>query len=311
MTTELLPNSSFSTTTVGLQLYWDSVSLGAIKKCPRYYQLTIIQGWEPKKRSVHLEFGIWIHSAREQYYHARANGKGHNEGVEEAVLYVLEATWINGKPWSSDDPNKNRGTLVRSVVWYLDHWENDPMETIVLANGKPAVELSFRMETDFSTMGGEQFFLCGHLDRLVRFNEQTYTGDLKSTKSELGDYYFNTFSPDNQMSLYTTAGKVVYYVPVVGVVVDAVQVLVNGTRFARRPVQRTQAQLDEWWMDIQILLEQAEDYSERNYWPMNDKACFNCDFRGICSKPPGVREQFLAADFNRRVWDPLIARGDI
>lgn len=306
-------NTAFSTLTLGLQLAWDSVSLGALKTCARYYQLTIVEGWTPKRRSVHLDFGIWLHSARERYYHARANGTSHDDAVLLATHYVLRATWNSklGRPWASDDPNKNRFTLVRTVVWYLDHWENDPLETITLANGKPAVELSFRFETTYTSREGEPFVLAGHLDRLATLNGQVYISDLKSTKHTMDKSYFEQFSPDNQMSLYDFAVGVVYALPVQGLIIDAVQVAVTFSRFDRNPIPRSEAQREEWYKELGMWLNMAETFAIHKHWPMNDKACFRCDFRGICSKPPSVRGMWLEADFERRVWDPLIARGDI
>lgn len=307
------PNTAFSQVSPFLQLAWDSVSLGALKQCPRYYQYVIVEGWQPKLKSVHLDFGIWLHEGRERYYHARATGHDHNAAVLVALRHVLTATW-NGtlqRPWTSDDPNKNRFTLVRSLVWYLDHWENDPMETVILANGKPAVELSFRLETEVESTDGERFLLAGHLDRLARLGDHIYISDLKSTKHTLDQNYFAGFSPDNQMSLYPLAVSIVYELPIQGMILDAVQVAVSFSRFMRNPIPRSEAQLDEWYQSFALYMRSAELYASKRFWPQNDKACFRCDFRSICSKPPSARDLWLKADFVKRVWNPLVSRGDV
>lgn len=313
---ELPVNTAFSLAVPGLQLAWDSVSLGALKKCPRYYQLAIVEGWQPREKSFHLDFGIWAHSSRERYYHAKAAGASHDDAVDAAVDYLLKATWDRGlqRPWISGDSNKNRYTLLRSMVWYLDHWEHDPLETVMLSNGKPAVELSFRYETTYAstlTNSPEPFLLCGHLDRVATLNDLAYLSDLKTTKSTLGPWYFAQFTPDNQFSLYSYSGKVVFTLPLHGLIVDAMQVAVGFTRFERAPVARTPDQLDEWYRDFGQWLEVAQLYAARGVWPMNEKACFNCDFRSICARSPGGREMWLKADFTRRVWDPLVSRGEI
>ena len=36
-----------------------------------------------------------------------------------------------------------------------------------------------------------------------------------------------------------------------------------------------------------------------------------CAFRSVCGKTPEVREQWLRAGFERQIWNPLVARGDI
>jgi hypothetical protein len=306
-------NTSFSQVLPSLQLAWDSVSTGALKFCARYYQYVVVEGWEPRSRSVDLSFGIWLHEARERYYHARARGEDHNAGVRAALRHALVATWDPAlkRGWISDDPNKNRLTLCRSIVWYLDHYEHDALETIILANGKPAVELSFSFQTNYQAPTGEYYVLCGHLDRPVRLNGVVYNSDLKSTKHTIGPHYFNQFAPDNQLSLYAFAMRVVYELPSQGTIIDALQVAVDFTRPARAMLTHTPDQLDEWYADLGWWLDQAGRYAQAGYWPMNDRNCWRCAFRPICSKPPSVRAKWLEADFVRRVWDPLTRRGDI
>ncbi len=318
MASSRAPNGSFSPINTKLQLFWDSVSLGALKTCPRFYEYAIIEGWEPKgQRNVHLEFGIWMHSGREHYYHSRAQGQDHETSLGLALHYVLLGTWnkVLKRPWTSDDPNKNRGTLIRSLCWYLDHWQNDPMETLILADGTPAVELSFRYDTGLrATSTSEPIMLCGHLDRVGQLAGQTWLSDLKSTKHTIKGFsaaeYFAQFSPDNQMSLYDIAGKVVYSLPVAGLMVDAVQVAATFTRFHRSPISRNDSQREEWFQSFAVYVKAAENYAEANFWPMNDKACFRCHFRPICARPPGARQMWLEADYQRRVWDPSVPRGN-
>ena len=310
-------NSSFSTINTNLQLAWDSTSLGALKECPRKYQLSIIEGWVPRRESVHLTFGLHYHAALERYDHARAEGASHDEATIKALRYALEVTWNRelSRPWLSDDPNKNRWTLVRTIAWYLDQFESDPLKTVVLKNGKPAVELSFRLELDYkSKLTDEKFILCGHLDRVVEFNEQIYVADRKTSKNTIGTDFFDKYSPDNQFSVYTLAMQIIYSLPTAGLIVDAAQVAVTFSRFQRGFVPRHQAQLDEWYRDLGFWLTAAQLHAQAGYWPLNDKSCNNwggCPYRGICSKAPSVREEWLKADFHKRTWDPLQVRGDI
>jgi len=308
-------NGAFSKITPGLQTYWDSTSLSALKKCPRFYQLSIVEGWALRTESVHLTFGTLYHSGIERYDHARALGEDHDSAVSLAVQYLLEKTWDSklGRPWTSDDKNKNRLTLVRSVVWYLDQFSPDPFSTVILANGKPAVELSFKFDSGLKIGHGESVYLCGHLDRVAKLEDDIYILDKKTTKSTLGQDFFDKFTPDNQMSLYTFAGKVVYELPIKGIIVDGAQIAVTFSRFLRGTVQRTDSQLEEWFQDLKWWLAQAEAYAQGNHWPMNEQSCGNyggCAFREICSKSPSVREKWKEALMHRRVWDPTVARGN-
>lgn len=310
-------NSSFSTTIPNLQIGWDSTSLGALQECPRKYFYSIICGWAPREMSVHLSFGLAYHEALERYYHARAQGKSHVEGLRVAVRYCLAVTWNPElkRPITWDSKEKNRETLLRTVVWYLTQFEEDPLETVILANGKPAVELSFRFPIDLTSPDGNPYMFCGHLDRVVKFNGQYHVNDHKTTKYEIKSAdFFDKYSPDNQMSMYSFAGKIVYKIPVQGVLVGAAQVLVTLSRFRRGFANRTDNMLIEWYNDKKFWIQQAAEFAVQNYWPMNDKSCGmygGCPYRGICGKDPRVRDQWLAAGFKKRVWDPLQIRGDI
>ena len=306
-------NSSFKPGTK-LQLAWDSTSLGALKTCPRLYEYTIIEGWTPRALSVHLAFGLYYHAALEAYDHAKFGGADHEQATLAAVRKALSDSWHGNRPWNSDDKNKNRFTLIRTVVWYLEQFREDPAETVRLANGKPAVELSFRYETTYTTASGEPFLYCGHIDRLAKLGETIYVFDRKTTAHTIGQDFFRGFSPDNQFSGYALAGKLVYGLPVNGVIIDGAQVAVTFSRFLRGPSPRTEAQLDEWYTDLGYWLKLAQFYAANDHWPMNDKACGNyggCAFRDICAKPAVVRAQWLQATYKKRTWDPLVVRGDV
>jgi hypothetical protein len=290
-----------------LQFAWDSTSLGYLKECPRKYFYTIVEGWRGKGQSVHLEFGGLYHKALEEYDKLRAREYPHDETLAAVVSHVLWASY----PWPFDHNTKTRFNLIRSIIWYLDQFENDAAKTVRLLDGSPAVELSFRFELERPASPEQPYLLCGHLDRLVEFSGGFYVMDRKTTGSTLGGYYFDGFNPDNQMSLYSLAGRCVYNTPVRGVIIDAAQIAVGFTRFDRGFTYRTEAQLNEWLRDLGYWLDQAERYAANEYWPMNDKSCHNyggCPFRGVCSKDPAVRESFLESDFERRPWNPLEVR---
>lgn len=312
------PNSSLSKVLPTLQLGIDSTSLGAFKVCPRYYQLSILEGWQPRSESVHLTFGLLVHRAREVYDHARSDGLDHDEALDRAMDDALRATWNAelSRPWISDHKVKNRLSLLRTIVWYLDAFgRDDPIQTLQLANGRPAVELSFRFDSGFRSIStDEPFLLCGHLDRVGELGNENYVIDIKTTSSEPGGNWIAKFSPGNQFSLYALAAKVAFGFPVRGVIVDGIQVGVTFSRFNRGPVPRSDEFLSEWLKDTGVWLRGMEACAIEGYWPMNDKSCDmygGCQFREICARSPISRDKWLAAEFTKRVWDPLKARGEI
>lgn len=311
-------NSSFSKLIPGMQLAIDSTSLGVFKTCPFKYRLEIIEGWTSRNESVHLTFGILLHQAREHYEHVKAKGGDHDECLDAALKFILEETWNQelGRPWISNDPYKNRMTLIQTTVWYLDDKaQNDPLETVVLANGRPAVELSFRFDTQLRTSTShEAILLCGHLDRIAKLNDLYYIPDIKTSKSDVTKPSFtNSFSPHNQFSIYTIAGKVAFDFPIEGMMVDGVQVGVGFSRFQRTLVPRRPDVLEEWMDDFAAIVRSMESCAVNQHWPKNDMSCSmygGCQFRETCSRSPASREKWLTTDYRKRVWDPLISRGE-
>lgn len=325
---------SFSATVPGLQIAWDSVSMGVAKVCWRKYKLQIIDGWRPKHESHHLRYGQLYHRGLEVYDHKIFQGLDHEQALRAALWDLRDGctnmaedgkiSWWNPHEHLSEekaklDP-KTVPALFRTVIWYLDQFGiKDPCKTVRLPNGKPAVELSFRYELGYTfESSGEELLHSGHLDRLVDLGGIIYFLDRKTTKTTINGNsswgYFAKFSPDNQMTGYTFASRVLYESPVRGGIIDAAQIAKGFSRFERGFTLRTERQLDEWRTDFIWYVKQAEQNALTDNWPMNDTACDNyggCVFREICSKDPAVRPAFLSSGFVQQPWDPLQTRGDI
>jgi hypothetical protein len=314
---ELFDNGSFSKIQPGLQVAVDSTSLGTFKECPRKYYYSIIWGYQPVHQSVHLTFGLLLHKGREIYYSARSKSASHDDALDEALEWGLKVTWNSSlkRPWISNSSEKNRHTFLRSLIWYLDKYgENDPLETVILKDGSPAVELKFEFDSGFMSQGGERVRFCGWLDRLVKVNSEIYVSDLKTSKHQLDGNFFKKFSPDNQFSMYSSAGQIVFEQPTRGLILDGLQVIVTDTRFQRGMVDRSPQYLEEWLDGQHFWLSQMESCAQQQKWPQNDKSCGNylgCEFREVCSKSPASRQTWLNSEFKRRVWDPTAKRGDI
>jgi hypothetical protein len=311
-------NTSFSTILPNLQIAWDSVSRGAFKTCPRFYQYVIINGYTSRLENIHFFFGIGFHSALELYDRKRAEGKTHKQSLFDAIRFIISYTYdFNRKrPWLSDEPTKNRETLIRAIIWYLIQFEDDPLETMILSDKSPAVELSFHYPSGIVTSTTkEEILFTGHLDRVVNWNDKPWIVDRKTTKLSLtqkgNEKFFQKFSPDDQMSGYYFGGTIIFDQPIGGIIIDAGQTAATFTKFQRGFTNRSRSQLYEWYIDITYMIKSAETYAQNNYYPMNDKSCDKfggCPFRPVCSEPPEMREELLEKFYTRRIWDPLITR---
>lgn len=303
----------------GIQFGWDATSIKAAETCLRYYFYKHIEGWQPRRKSVHLVFGGHYAKALESYHAYVAGGMDPEEAVCEVVAEAMVETWEyeedengdpipdTGHPWTSDHNAKTRENLIRTIVWYLDQFgADDSCQTVILSDGSAAVEHSFQLDADNGIV------LSGHLDRLVEYGKKHYVQDQKTTGSTISQRFFEQFNPDHQMSLYTFAGKAIFGVPVKGVMIDGAQIAVGFSRFERGFTFRDDASLNEWYDTAMYVIKNARRATVEKHFPMNTSSCNNfggCQFRGVCSRSPAVREQFLKADFEKQPrWDPLESR---
>jgi hypothetical protein len=314
-------NTSF--TEQGDQFAWDATSITSAQRCMRYYYYNIVMGWQPRTKSVHLLFGGWFASCLEHFHQNRVTGMTYEEALHTMVLEALTETWHHAKDeegnrvagtglaWEAKDrfgapeKGKSREGLVRSLIWYVEEFKDDNLETYVTEEGEAAVEHSYKLPVD------NDVIFTGHLDRLTLENGVPFITDNKTTATALTPYYFEQFKTDGQMSMYTYAGSIIFSMPVKGVIIDAAQIMTTFTRFARSPTLRTQGQLNEWYDNTMYTIETARHLSREKYFPMNLASCGNyggCPFRSVCGRDPSIRPNILKGDFTKRIWDPLIER---
>lgn len=329
----------------GVQFAWNASSITLAETCLRKYQLTQLECWQPSRKSVHLLFGGHYATALEHYFKHTALGMSPEDALIEIVREALLNTWERpecaacggegqimtasgaggvhhevkepceecdgtGKgeagPWVSDHNAKTRENLIRSIVWYFEHFKKDPTEIVHFSDGKPAVEVSFALDVD------DGIVFAGHLDRLVEYSGDQFVMDQKTTGSTISPKFFDQFKPDTQMSMYTFAGKATLNQSVKGVIIDGAQIAVGFTRFERGYTFRTDSELNEWYDGAMYHIEAARKATRENFFPMNTASCGNyggCPFRNICGKSPQVRTQFLKADFVQGTpLDPLEQR---
>lgn len=305
VTQEVAPSPFIDGTKI--QYAYDSTSLNWLKTCPRLYQYSMIEGWRGNAENDNLRFGIEYHKTLENYDISRCTGIQHEDAVYDVVRELL----VRIADWHPSDKNKNRYHLVRSVVWYLDHYQFDQAKTWIRQDGRPAVEVSFRFGLPDLNINGHEFVICGHLDKVVEFNDCLFVKDHKTGKQTPGEYYFKNYDVHNQMTLYTLAGKIVLNAPISGVIIDYAQIAIGFTRFTRGITYRSDDTLEEWMHDLKYWIGEGVKHAENDYWPQNDTACGSyggCRFRDICHKSPKVREKFLQSNFRKDPWNPLKIR---
>lgn len=307
--------SMWSTKVKDLQIAWDATSLQSFMACPRRYQYESIGGWKLAGSRRHLEFGTFFHGALEEWDKARAAGRSKEDATYIAVSWALNKTWIDGKPWNTEDSKKNRMNLIRAVVWYCDEQpETGGVEPYVFPDGTVAVELSFRLPLPHETADGEKMILCGHLDGIAKWGREVFVRERKTTESTLGAYYFDGYAPNVQVDTYDLATYIMFPdLKVSGVMMEAAQCAVEFNRFLRQPLYHTNARREEWLDEILDALVRAEEYAREQFWPMNRAVCGlfgGCPFRDVCKKDVSIRDKFLTTSgkYKQDRWDPLKVR---
>lgn len=301
-------NKSFDSD--GLQFAWDSSSLELAMACPRKYYYRMIAGIAPKDSSVHLLFGGIFAKAIETFYKLRANGSTIDEATVAVTKLALLDSWdqTTGQPKVFDDAAKTRSTLIRSIIWYLEEFADETdsaIQTVILEDGRPAVELSFALEF------AEGLLYCGHLDRVVDYMGGRYWLDNKTTKSALTSYFFNKYSMSSQFFGYTWAGQTILRSPVRGGIIDAANIQVGATLFQRQPITYTADRIEEWHDNAQDVISLMRSYTALQKFPMNLASCENyggCPYKGLCNTSPRIRDFYQKSNFVPTVWDPLEPR---
>ena len=321
MTQELVKASDRSRSfNNGVQLVWDSTSLSTVETCSRKYYYSMVWGIGPQSTSVHLIFGGIYASGLELYYKLRAKPMSHDEAQLEVVRHAMTESWDyeNNRPVLFESSAKNRQTLVRTLVWYLEEFGDEKesgIKTYHKLDGVPAVELSFKIPINDSLV------LSGHMDRVVDYAGALYGMDQKTTGTTVTEYFFKQFKPNTQMSLYIFAGQVVLKEPMQGMIIDAAQIAVGFSRFSRGFTYRTVEELDEWYDAtigrINYTQHQSESASSKDfiegarYFPQNPASCGNyggCPFRSLCATTPRLREKVARSEYATKLWDPAVER---
>jgi hypothetical protein len=273
----------------GVQMVWNSHSLMDASKCLYYYKLSVIDSWRTSEANDNFIFGGVLAGCLEHFYLQRSAGMDREDAIRSSVLKAMVETI----GWESKHHIKDRGTLMRTLVWYFDHWRND--FPVLVTDEGPAVEKLFRISVD----NGIEF--VGLIDRVIEYVPGNYyLMDQKSTGSTLSSYFFNRYNPNDQIFFYSWAGRAIFPVPIAGFIIDAAQVAVGFSRFDRHVIEYTDAQLDEWYNSAMHHIEAAQEAVRDNHFPQRFTSCMNyggCEFREICKRSPEFRGNFLKKDF--------------
>lgn len=270
--------------------------------CPRKYQLYKLQSVE--------EVGAQVSESVTFAY-------GHAVGI--GVQSVLERKseddilWDTFMGWDFDllgdnaKQNKSFWGAVSAVEKFQSMSSLLEDYTLAVYNGKPAVELSFRI------LFPDGFSYIGFIDAVLIHN---FTGDVLILENK------TTASNSVNAATYKNSAQAVGYSTVLDAIVPDcssyhVMYCVYMTKAEQYEVLKfvkTRKQRANWLMSLLLDIEQIKTYHGMGYYPMNGESCYNffreCEYFGSCERDARLLQRKLTQEVLDK-WDADAADMDI
>lgn len=259
----------------------------ALHACPRRYQLEKLQADRPDQddsTSVTFAYGHAMGEGIAQYLVNRAT-------LQDDAAFD-KAVWAMFLNWDADllgENLKQKKSFLRAVAALMQFRDlvsqgflADGYE-VAYFNGKPAAELSFRIDL------GNGFYFRGSVDLVLKHTESGQYLILENKTSSAN--YVNHYSYKN--SAQAIGYSVILDTIAPGVSSYGVQYLVYMTkleRFEAFDFPKTFRQRVQWLQDLlwdkRTIMDMSNFYGLDGVWPVRGESCTDfgrvCDFMDIC-----------------------------
>lgn len=252
-------------------------ALEVLHTCERKYQLQRLLQSDTEGEdtgNAHLSFGHSIGAGVASYLQ--------HQDQDRALFDAWMAYWPEEE---NDKKSVVRAQLAMQAAFH--HLDNILMEyELVYFEGKPAVELSFRLNID------ESYYFVGYIDVVLqnRFSGRYGVFEVKTTGLELLD-----LSP-----LYKHSGQALGYSitldRIVGKNLAEYDVLYfvcqlkrdfNSIKFHLLPFQKTLYDRFNWFITLGLDVKHLKEMAELNIYPKREDACLHfmkpCVYFGTCN----------------------------
>jgi len=281
------------------------------QECPR----KLFYAWFMLRRAATeataLRFGRLMHQCLAIRYKCKALGRGTEESIRRATDTLIESTFR-----SVEEPDLDwRDSKLARIV--MDAYEStycyDDYEPIIMANGRPAVELTFAVK--LGDLAGIPVRYIGAIDLVAQDQDGLWLVDTKTT-SVMGEGFWKDIQVSPQLMGYTFALRAAGY-NVVGYQVNAIALRKPNKSgeanvdFARQRHFVDEDQLNEWVRDVEGQLTGILDCWQRQHWPRHCAHCVHkfgtCEYYDVCTLTSEL-DQGHMLDSNAFVhndWTPL------
>ena len=258
-------------------------------------------------------FAHGLHHARMAFY---ADGLPRTEAAIVGASAFIEYFADYEPP---DDHPKDFVNTLCALLDYFEYYpfDADPIQPIMLANGKPAVEFTFALPTEIANpTTGQPIIYGGRCDMLGTYNSVGVIVDEKTTKA-MGASWAKTWAMRGQFIGYVFAAQQYGH--------DVSTALVRGIAIQKTQYKHMQViesyaqwQLDRWWTEVHKKLARmvemftamqvhAESATHRHrFWDQSfGDGCSSysgCTFLHLCTVEDPTA---WYGDYARRIWNPL------
>lgn len=301
--------------------------LELLHKCPRLYEIEMLRAAkgtspdEPDELNADFAYGHAV-GAGIQAYAATGN--------LVAAQFAAFLAWR--APWDFEKLDKNGNPAGKSLPWALHAIEKfafffanselDEYEVLRLPDGRPAVELSFAVDTE------NGYFHFGHIDTVLRHKatgriavwEGKTTGTEHVDEATYGNSYQALGYSVVVDALASSLGITETDYEVLYIVYSS-----KSREFQLLPFPKSRTQRAEWLQDLLLTHATIDKYQELQFFPKRGEACVNkwgrkCRWYGNCqmrneSLFPGVSvpaihsvEQVESVDFKFTLSELIAAQ---
>jgi len=289
----------------------DSTILSSFRACRRKAFLQYVQHWKSQLPSVHLvaggAFASGIEAARKAFY-----VEGRSAADSEAAGGVALLRHYGDFECPADSA-KSAERMLGALEFYFDRYPlgGDGATPISLPNGDRGIEFSFAEPLPIRhPVSGDPILYTGRSDMIAERAGGVYVYDEKTTSS-LGQSWTKQWDMRSQFTGYMWAARQ-QGIKTVGAIVRGVSILKTKYDTLEVPTYRTDHEIDIWYNQLLLDIEDMIRCWERGYWDYNlDGGCTEyggCQFVPVCKS--STPEDVLVVRFEQRVWDPL-ARGEV
>lgn len=266
----------------------DNFALTTHQACPAKYQLRIVDHWEPRTKGAALGYGAAVHAGLAKWYEGRP------------LIEALEAIRL---AWPASHPPDDFRTVTKAQELLMKYVREYPSESFKVVR----VETAFTLDLGRTTELGTPIEYGGIFDTLVDFNGMLYVLEHKTT-SELGNYYFHQYNPNNQVTGYVWAASILSGRKVGGAIINALCTTKGGNiKFERQITNRSEQDIENWKNDVAAECSEIERNKIKGFFAKRTINCSQyggCPYRAVHTLSTEKEQRSrLETEYVRSEWD--------